>query len=648
MMRAAWRLRREDSAITKGAPIGFTSAAILLLALSAGPASAADVVLTDLGFEQGPTSYKIPRAEFRGTSLTKEQLQAILSPTGPEPVATRIARLQADSIVVPEMRVEASAPQRSVTTYKNLVLTKVGGGRIETGVADGGTVETTMPEGSTRGTMGRMSLQGMDLGLALALMAPSPGAASMPLKPVYQAFSLDGFSITDAKGITVRIGRIGGTEFSARPTKEGWTSLALAMSPPKDQKAETAEDRKRRFVALGELFDSFRIGSMQASDIALAEGGQERGRLGSFTFTGAEGARDAGFRFDSLDVPTPDGGRVRLAAFEMAGISMKPMIDGLQNLSDGDPTNLSPAEMRKLIPLIGLVKLTGIDVDIAGPPGSPAAPAPAPAVSPGPDRRVLPAESPKSHEGDPAVAGSSPAAPSPAVPSPSAPARGTSRISVGSIEIASAKPVEGIPTDIRIGVKNVAFPVMVETGNDAMMQLAGLGYDKIDTSFSANVGWNESGQEVVIREISLDSAGMGSAVIRGIVGNVSRGVFAPEKTAAMMSLLGATAKSLEIAVEDKGLFNRVLGRQAQTQKRGVEDVRKEYANAAQIGIPAILGNSPNAKALAAAIAKFIAKPNRLVLTAKAKSAAGYGFADYMGGSDPASVLNALDVTAVAE
>ena len=77
-------------------------------------------------------------------------------------------------------------------------------------------------------------------------------------------------------------------------------------------------------------------------------------------------------------------------------------------------------------------------------------------------------------------------------------------------------------------------------------------------------------------------------------------------------------------------------------------MRREYGIAAAMGIPAMLGNSPSAKAIAQAVARFVAKPGRLSISARARQPAGFGVADFMSGPDPASVLNALEVTATAE
>jgi hypothetical protein len=115
----------------------------------------------------------------------------------------------------------------------------------------------------------------------------------------------------------------------------------------------------------------------------------------------------------------------------------------------------------------------------------------------------------------------------------------------------------------------------------------------------------------------------------------------------MAALAGATARSLEIALEDAGLFGRLVGREAERQKRSADDLRREYGVAAAIGVPAMLGSNPGARAVGQAVARFVARPGRLTVTATTKDPAGLGLADFLSVADPMTLLGRLDVTASA-
>jgi hypothetical protein len=69
---------------------------------------------------------------------------------------------------------------------------------------------------------------------------------------------------------------------------------------------------------------------------------------------------------------------------------------------------------------------------------------------------------------------------------------------------------------------------------------------------------------------------------------------------------------------------------------------------AAVGIPVMLGNSAAAKALGQAVARFVAKPGRLSVEARARDAGGLGVADFAGAPDPVALLDKVDLKATAD
>lgn len=563
-----------------------------------GPAWAADIVVENVRFMQGELVYSAPRVELRGTSLSQAEATRLLDGASPVPLAERVGQLSADTILVPQITSEVTTPQgRQVSVYRDVLLTKVGGGRIASVVSAGGTIEGQTPDGPLRGVFGRSAADDLDIGAAASLAVPAPGP-NAPMKRLYGSFSVDGLFFTDAKGVSTKIARVSGRDFSARQTSRGWLNTVNLMAATSDPKNATPEARRAGYGAMAELFDGFAIGAMEATDISVTTRGDSGGKVARIAFTGAANGKPSELRMDGLDAGTKDM-RTRLSSASVVGFSMTPMLEGLREVDIGGDVKPSPAQIRRLMPDLGTIKVDGL-----------------------------------------AVVGQSPGKPGAAAQ--------PVNVSLGAFEWATAKPIERIPSEIKITLKNVAFAVPAGSDNDGLKQLVDLGYDKVDLSFGINTGWNEAGQELVVREISLDGAGMGSAVIRAVLGNVGRDVFDPDSAVATVAALGATAKTLDIAVEDRGLFEKFVGREARRQKRSSEDIRREYGMAAAVGIPAILGNSPAAKTLGQAVSKFVAKPGRLAISAKAKAPGGFGVADFSSGPDPASVLNALEITATAQ
>jgi hypothetical protein len=133
-----------------------------------------------------------------------------------------------------------------------------------------------------------------------------------------------------------------------------------------------------------------------------------------------------------------------------------------------------------------------------------------------------------------------------------------------------------------------------------------------------------------------------------VLGSVSKDVFSPDAALASVALIGATAKSLDVLVENRGLFERLISRDAAQKGKSPDEVRREYGMGAAIVVPVMLGGGAAAKAVGQAVARFVAKPGRLAVQIKAKDAAGLGVADFAGNPDPTTILDKVDVTATAE
>jgi hypothetical protein len=220
---------------------------------------------------------------------------------------------------------------------------------------------------------------------------------------------------------------------------------------------------------------------------------------------------------------------------------------------------------------------------------------------------------------------------------------------VRAFEMTADKPVNGVPTNVRFAMDNLAFAVPERSREEGLKNLAALGYKNIDVSWLFHTSWNEPGSELLVRELSFKGTDMGSVSLRGTLGNITRDVFEGDSAVAMVALLGATAKTLHLSVEDKGLANRLLAAEGKKRRRSAEDLRKEYGSVAAFGLPAMLGNSASAKAITQAVSRFIAKPGRLEMSARAKDAGGLGVADVMvSGGSPQAILEQIEVTALAE
>lgn len=562
--------------------------------------SAETVTLENVTLDLGYVSYKAPRIEFSGVSLSRAELAGFFDLTVTEPLAPRLARLSAKEIVAPEVVVEQKGANRSVTRYRNVVARDVVQGRMGSLTADGAAMEVVVPDGKTTGALGRITARDLDLTEAARLYTTKAGAAPPEMKRIYGVFSMENLLVTGPKGVEMRIARIAGRDFMARPTRDSWAETVKAMGTTDTSDKASPAEKARAMNVMVDLFGAFQVGSMEATGFDFRDpSGKDKanGRIARMAYTGAATGQMAEARMEGLDFDGDDG-RVRIANLSFTGFSFESTLEGLRSMAGNPIEKLDPAEARKLMPTIGTMRFSGLDVDV-------------------PD--------PETKEKGPKL-----------------------RFAVREIEVTADKPLNGVPTNLRLGVDGVSFSVPPGAKQDGLRELAEIGYTRVDLSGLVAASWNEAGNELVVREVSVRGGDMGGVTLRGTVGNVTKDVFSPDTTVALVSLIGATAKTVDITVENKGLFEKLLTQQAVQQKKSADDLRREYGMAAAVGVPALLGNTGSAKALGQALARFITKPGRLAISAKAKDRAGLGLADFATISEPATILEKLEVTATAD
>jgi hypothetical protein len=187
------------------------------------------------------------------------------------------------------------------------------------------------------------------------------------------------------------------------------------------------------------------------------------------------------------------------------------------------------------------------------------------------------------------------------------------------------------------------------TADEGLKDLIALGYKDVDLSMGFDARWRESDNAISIGNIGVQGVNMGSTALRATFGNATRDLFVGDAATSQLALFGITFKQAQLTLENRGLFERVLDREARRQKMSRDQMRKELTRAAQMAIPAMLGTTATSKSVTAAVTKFIAKPGRLTVTAKAKASMGVGMTDILMSADnPASLLDEIELTAVAE
>jgi len=557
--------------------------------------------LDNVSFTFGTTTYEAKRIEFSGVSTPRAEIEALFSPASSEPMESRLRRINAKQVTIPEARVkQVFGKQTQTTTYRNTVLSDVSQGRIASVAIEATAMASTGAKDDVLIGTGRMTMSELDLPAFARLYEAKADSASTPLARVYGAFTIDSMELVDSKAdMTFRVARLAGRDFLARPTRDSWNGTVGLITEMSDRTDLTSEDQARLLPAIADLVEAFQIGFVEASGIEVnskAKDSAGQARITRVAYTSGTDAQPADMRWEGFEFSDEDN-RMKLDSLSLTGFSFRQTLDGLRNLQGKSIDDLDAATARSLVPTLGTLRLAGFSID-----GT--------AEDEGKKVKV--------------------------------------QAALKGFELTADKPVNAIPTNFRIGFQNLTMALPSNSTDDGIKELVALGYRTIDVSILAAANWNEASNEISLSEVSAQGQEMGTLTLTGLIGNAGKDLFNADTAIATVALAAAKAKALDITVENRGLFDRYLAKTAKEQKTTPEALRRTYAAAAAFVVPAMIGNSEQAQTLSQAIGRFIAKPGKLTIHATPKDPSGFGIADAVVLSEPKDVLDKLNISAKAE
>ncbi len=580
----------------------FTVGAVKVPLWSAAWAQSSDSFsLDNVSFTFGSTTYEAKRIEFSGIASSRAEIEALFSTNSTESMESRLKRVNAKQVTIPEARVKQTIGKTiQTTTYRNAVLSEILQGRIASAAIEATAVESKGDKDDVLISTGRTTMNNLDLPALAGLYEAKADSVTPPMRRIYGAFSVDALEVVDNKaGVTFKIARFSGRDFLGRATKDSWNGTIGIFTEMADRQDLSSEDQARLLPAVADFIDAFQIGFMEASGIeATAKGkdGSGQTRINRIAYTGGTDAQPADVRWEGFEFSDKDN-RLKIDGFSLTGFSFRQTIDGLRTLQGKSFDDIDPATARSLIPTLGTLRLSGFSID---------------GTTDDEGKKV--------------------------------------KVQAGlkGFELTADKPMNAIPTNIRIGLQNLTMALPSNSTDDGIKELVALGYKTIDASLLAAATWNEAASEITFNEVSLQGQGMGNIGLTGRIGNVGKDLFNADTAIATVALVGAKAKALDLTVENQGLFERYMAKAAKEQKTTPEALRRTYAAAAAFVVPAMIGSSEQAQTLSQAIARFIAKPGKLTVNATPKDPSGFGIAEAVTLSDPKAILDRLNVSAKAE
>ncbi|WP_114947113.1 hypothetical protein [Microvirga calopogonii] len=563
--------------------------------------------LDNVSFSFGGARYEAKRIELSGAASARADIEALLSSSSSEPLADRLARISVKQVRIPEVKLTQQANGHAVTvTYSNVTLSDIVKGKIASTTVEAMAMDQKGPEADLVASFGRASISDFDLPAFARLYETKAVSSSDALVPIHGPFSIEKTELRDVKDqIGFKIARISGRDFMARPTLDSWTGTSALMERLAGKPDLSEVEQKQLMTSIADLLGAFNIAYAEAAGIEFTVPKKDKnkpssvpGRIERIAYTGATGSEAAQVRMEGFSVNDQDM-HVKFGSISLTGFSFEPTLNGLKALQDKSLDNLDQADMRTLIPTVGTLRMS--DVDIDGP-------------------------SDKEEDGKP----------------------GRIVVTLKGLELTADKPVNGIPTNIRYEARDVAMTLPSGGSDKFIADLLGPDFKNPTSSFLLEATWNESTNEIVLKQISGETKGLGRFSLTGVIGSATKDLFSTDEATAAAAVIGLKAKSANLVVEDNGVFDRYLAETAKKQKIKPETLRKLYADAAPLVLASLIGDSEQTSALARAIASFIAKPGKLTVDATPKNPSGFGFMDVALAPKPADAIQKLNIKAKVE
>lgn len=560
----------------------------LCAVLCAAPALAADYTLENLSISAAGTVYRAARVEIGGAALAKDEALKLLAADNSAPGSERLARLDAERIVIPELVAEARVGIVAQTTvYRNVTLGRISRGRAATVDAADIAIRIEGADGASAGRIGAIHAEDVDFAAAAQMTLEARRRPDEPRRIATRALTASDIQMDLAQGGRVTIARATAGNFGGRPLMTPLASLAQ-LAPKSAAEATSPEAGRAAAKMVGDLLQSIELGALEFGDVAVIRPADTKGP--------AAETRAKRIAFDALA-----DGRIGAIAFE-----------GVESKAESALFRLDRAVIS------GLDLVTTVEA---------AATAPSPGVAP---RGALPRFDRIE------IAGLSVT-------------QETGPLTVERITIEARDWQDLLPASLKARADHVALPLAGAAAARSPL-LAALGYDKLDLSGGLASTYDPTKRELAIEDLSAEDKAIGAAAVSARFNHVSPDPFGGNTEKFRQALPALVFWRADLHLADRGVVERVVAAQAKQTGKPPAVVRGELAAGARVSLRNLLapGASTDARLdkLGDAVAKFIDGAKSLDIRIAAPE--GLGAIDLAMAAQLGSLLDRLRIEAEAK
>ncbi|WP_273726514.1 hypothetical protein [Brucella gallinifaecis] len=540
-------------------------------------------------------------------------------------LAERVGRFSAKRMSVPEINiVQILNDKEQKTSYKDVTLEDIVNGHVARYTSSGATFDLdlslpdengTINEERMAGTIGTSEGKDIDGVFIARLYTEAAGPNDTEAQPVYGPFSAKNIVVKATKS-SFSYDEVRSNGITMRLPAQPFTEILRKLDAAQKIDSLPPEEQKEFFANLIGLFDTIGKGDVELLGMKIQPSDPEKG----------EGAIEKmAMSFDnktfdmSLDGFSAGNGTdyIKLDEFSLKGFNWGPSAEAVKKFVGLSEEEMESFPFTTMLPEFGTIVLKGIDADLPY------------------DNNAFDDIDIEDEDGNP-------------VPKPDGlPHR--LKFGLKSYEIGLNKPLNGIPTDIRVTYEDMSLPVPQDSNEEMYKQLRALGYDRITISSNLEVNWDEASQSLVIKDLSLSGKDMGKVTMSGLMGGFTKEFFSGDKVLAQVALLGLKAREVNLKIENQGLAEKGLQFYADENNMSVEEARSTLTLIASAVLQELAADQPKLEAVISALKTFIAKPNTFEMSVKSKSERGIGALEMVAISqDPFSILDKIEIEAKAD
>ena len=608
---AARRAVAASIAVAVGLMMGFSSGTPGSAPFPSAMADAAQVGVDDITIDAGFGKYVIKHMEVEDSSLSATEIRDLFAGKGDGTLVERLSKLSAKSITVPEMRFDQSMGEiKQSITYRDGKIIGIANGKIGKVTFASAAMSSEIVAGQKISfSMGEITGADVDLNTAARVVTEKSTGPDMALQPIYGTFSAKDYKINFGP-VQMSVGSMTGDGIKGRPLSTPFAELMKHLPKPPAPGERPSPDELKNIqaftVSIFEMYTAFAFGKIEMADFVINSAGDPATNMPAFGASIARLAmRDFGdakigdMTMEGLDVRPPQG-KFHLGKVSLLGLGFKESLKSLSEVMGklaeapaGAPL-LPPPDFKPAPPTLDEFNVADLDVDMMAP---------------------APLENPS-------------AGPTPI------------RFSLAQYRLQPELDPSGVPRRLRQTIDHFKIELPANTPDLKAARAAGLG--KLDLSSSFDASYDAKAQQLNLGALSWALAGQGSSELTGTLDNLPAEAFQGDQFVREAAWLGAALKSVDVTLKNEGLLERIIAISARKDGKSETETRSQLIAAAAVGIPKLLGDSPAAKALANAIAKFLADPKSLHI--KATSAEGIGASDAI---SPDHMLDKVELTATA-